>query len=282
MALLSLGGVCLLLRYLAAASGDDVPVISLTKNESSQVLLDCSLGSEGIRVKKFDWKVNGTKEVFLYDGGDVYTEGTAGQDPQFKGRVQHESLDSNNASITISNALVKDTGIYECIYIDETNQKTTKSRISLTVGVCPEPVIHVNQIAGVSNLKCEIKGAFPEPTIEWQGGARKPIKDAVEIKSEWKDGRFRKILEINVTQSGIYYCVVTQEEICHQTEQKTTVEASGPSTDPEYPTGLIIGLSVLSALLSFGFIGVSFILCKYQKERKTPKSSNGETDGLAP
>lgn len=109
----------------------DVPVISLTKNESSQVLLDCSLGSEGIRVKKFDWKVNGTQEVFLYDGGDVYTE-----DPQFKGRVQHKSLDSNNASITISNALVKDTGIYECIYIDETNQKTTKSRISLTVGEC--------------------------------------------------------------------------------------------------------------------------------------------------
>lgn len=278
MALLSLGGVCLLLRYLAAASGDDVPVIFLTKNESSQVLLDCSLGSEGIRVKKFDWKVNGTQEVFLYDDGDVYTE-----DPQFKGRVQHESRDSNNASITISNALVKDTGIYECIYIDETNQKTTKSRISLTVGSCPKPVIDSHDTVSMTNLKCEIEGAFPEPTMQWQDSARKPIKDGVKSQPK-EDGRFHKILEINVTQSGIYYCVVTQKQICHQTERKTTVHipAPEPSTDPEYPTGLIIGLSVLSALLSFGFIGVSFILCKYQKERKTPKSSNGETDGLAP
>lgn len=274
MALLSLGGVCLLLRYLAAASGDDVPVIFLTENESSQVLLDCSLGSEGIRVKKFDWKVNGTQEVFLYDDGDVYTE-----DPQFKGRVQHESLDSNNASITISNALVKDTGIYECIYIDETNQKTTKSRISLTVGACPKPVIRVKK----SNLKCEIEGAFPEPSMEWQDSARKPIKDAVVTKFEWKqDERFHKILEINVTQSGIYYCVVTQKQICHQIEEETDVHipAPEPSTDPESSSVVTIVFGVLSVVFFLGFIGsVSFIVYKYRKERKTSKSLHAGESG---
>ncbi|XP_075869354.1 CD276 antigen homolog isoform X2 [Nelusetta ayraudi] len=231
MALLSLGGVCLLLSCLAAVSGDDVPVISIKTNESSEVLLSCFLD---IREKKFDWKVNDTKEVFFYDpddGGNVYGQGKGDQDPQFKGRVKlfDEGLKSGNASIVIQKALVKDTGNYECFYIHGNGKKTTKSRISLTVGACPKPYIHVD----MSNLKCEIEGAFPEPTIEWQNSARKPIKDAVEIKSQQKeDGRFDKIWEINVTQSGIYYCVVTQEEICHQIEGKTAVHIPGACPKP--------------------------------------------------
>lgn len=77
----------------------------------------------------------------MYDpdnGGDVYGQGKGDQDPQFKGRVNHfdEGLKSGNASIVIHKALVKDTGNYECFYVDENGKKTTKSRISLTVGEC--------------------------------------------------------------------------------------------------------------------------------------------------
>ncbi|XP_075869356.1 CD276 antigen-like isoform X4 [Nelusetta ayraudi] len=292
MALLSLGGVCLLLSCLAAVSGDDVPVISIKTNESSEVLLSCFLD---IREKKFDWKVNDTKEVFFYDpddGGNVYGQGKGDQDPQFKGRVKlfDEGLKSGNASIVIQKALVKDTGNYECFYIHGNGKKTTKSRISLTVGcilkdrteekingACPKPVIHSHDTVSMTNLKCEVKGAFPEPTMEWQDSTRKPIKDAVETKSEWKEGRFDKIWEINVKQSGIYYCVVTQEGICHQTEQNTTVHiaASGPSTDPGYNSSLVAAIVGLVLLFVATVVLGCWCHCKKMKAMKSNYLSAG-------
>lgn len=121
----------------------------MTEMEDSDVVLSCSVGSDSIREKMFIWKNNGN-EVFSYDPAyknDIFGQGQRNQDPQFKGRITYfdDRLDLGNASIRISKAVVKDSGSYECIYVDKSqeNKQTTMSRISLTVGEYPHD-IHSN------------------------------------------------------------------------------------------------------------------------------------------
>lgn len=94
----------------------------------------------------------------------------------------------------------------------------------LWTGSCSEPYIIVSQEEDVSNLQCDVRGAFPKPAIEWQDRAGHRIDGAVETKFEQKeDGRFYITVEISVTQDGIYRCVVTQQEICHQTQAEAKI-----------------------------------------------------------
>uniref|UniRef100_A0A4W6DUH2 Ig-like domain-containing protein n=1 Tax=Lates calcarifer TaxID=8187 RepID=A0A4W6DUH2_LATCA len=76
--------------------------------EGSDVTLPCSLSSrESIELKRFEWRKDGQKDVFLFDGGSRFT---SGQDPQFKGRVSHfkDELKNGNASITIRDTKLTD------------------------------------------------------------------------------------------------------------------------------------------------------------------------------
>ncbi|XP_045898877.1 V-set domain-containing T-cell activation inhibitor 1-like [Micropterus dolomieu] len=95
-------------------SGDRVVV-----EEGSDAILPCSLSNkENAESELFDWKKDGQKEVFFYDGGIHYNNGRIGQDEQFKGRVSHfqDELKYGNASIIIRNTKVTDRGDYTCIF----------------------------------------------------------------------------------------------------------------------------------------------------------------------
>lgn len=85
--------------------------------EGSDVILPCSIGVD-LESKLFDWKKDGEKEVFLYDAGDSYSSGRAGQDVLFRGRVSHfkDELKHGNASILIHNTKVADSGDYTCAF----------------------------------------------------------------------------------------------------------------------------------------------------------------------
>ncbi|XP_045932021.1 immunoglobulin superfamily member 11-like [Micropterus dolomieu] len=92
------------------------PVIVKVK-EGSDVILPCSLSTkENIEYKLFDWKTDDQKEVFIYDAGKTYGPTKTGQDEQFKGRVSHfqDELQYGNASITIRNTTMTDSGDYTC------------------------------------------------------------------------------------------------------------------------------------------------------------------------
>ncbi|XP_032364944.1 uncharacterized protein LOC116679405 [Etheostoma spectabile] len=72
---------------------------------------------EDITSKLFDWKKDGGQvEVFLYDAQPAYHNGHSGQSDQFKGRVFHfpDELKHGNASITIRNTKISDSGDYRC------------------------------------------------------------------------------------------------------------------------------------------------------------------------
>ncbi|KAM3621295.1 uncharacterized protein V6R79_009042 [Siganus canaliculatus] len=206
--------------------------VKVKVKEGDDVVLPCSLGQTDLRYQIFDWtKVKDVedktqKEVFLYDAGIHYNNGRTGQDPQFKGRVSHfkDELQRGNASIKIQNTKLEDRGKYKCIF---PNLQDQIFRIELVVGAAPEPSLTtVDETADRALLQCSVKGAFPEPTVEWKNSAGEVLPSVVTLNSE-VNKRFDITLQTNVTQTGFYNCVVTQDDIGHQV-YSVTFERFGP------------------------------------------------------
>lgn len=110
--------------------------MTIKLKEGNEVFLPCSLPKkEDIEGKRFEWKKDGQREVFVYDSGIHFNKGLSGQDKQFKGRVTffHEELRYGNASITIDSAKVADSGNYTCDF-PNLHQKRQTFHISLLVG----------------------------------------------------------------------------------------------------------------------------------------------------
>uniref|UniRef100_A0A3B4WNQ6 Ig-like domain-containing protein n=1 Tax=Seriola lalandi dorsalis TaxID=1841481 RepID=A0A3B4WNQ6_SERLL len=81
------------------------PEIKVT--EGSDVTLPCNIAGN-IESKRFMWKKDGQKEVYVFDSGLYSGQSLTGQSDQFKGRVSHFSgeLKNGNASIKIRNTKV--------------------------------------------------------------------------------------------------------------------------------------------------------------------------------
>ncbi|XP_045932023.1 immunoglobulin superfamily member 11-like isoform X2 [Micropterus dolomieu] len=126
--------VCLCLLSLSGpALADEHGVIKVKKG--SDVILPCSFSSkEDIMSKLFDWRKDGEKEIFFYDGRVHSNIGRSGQDEQFKGRVSHfqDELKYGNASIIIRNTKLTDSGHYTCDFPDL--QQRQRFHIELVVG----------------------------------------------------------------------------------------------------------------------------------------------------
>ncbi|XP_053171620.1 CD276 antigen-like [Scomber japonicus] len=109
----------LLLMFFCLLTGSEVTFGAekkdITVDEGSDVMLPCSLNTTDITQEKFEWMTDG-RQVFLYDDGNHSNIAVKGQDQQFRGRVKHfpDELKSGNASITIRNMTVDDSGEYTC------------------------------------------------------------------------------------------------------------------------------------------------------------------------
>nr|XP_033482477.1 butyrophilin subfamily 2 member A2-like isoform X2 [Epinephelus lanceolatus] len=231
LCLLAVAGI-----ILAHGSGD----VTVVVKEGSGAVLPCSLSTkESISAKLFDWrkaaqKDGGRKEVFFYDAGIHYNNGRPGQSEQFKGRVFHfpEELKHGNASIIIRNTTVTDSGDYTCdfprlqprqtFHIELVVEPILKDRSGENPAATPKPFIRIiNATVGVL-LQCEVRGAFPEPQLQWQDSAGNKLP-AEESQASEREGHHYITLNTNVTKSDRYRCVVTQEEISHQTHEETFV-----------------------------------------------------------
>ncbi|CAK6984185.1 selection and upkeep of intraepithelial T-cells protein 2, partial [Scomber scombrus] len=86
----------------------------------------------------------------------------------------------------------------------------------------PKPSVRIlNQTLIRALLQCEVRGAFPKPELEWQGGAN--ILPDEELKVTERGGLYDIILQTTVTKTDNYRCVATQKEISHQTYAGTFV-----------------------------------------------------------
>ncbi|XP_070712420.1 V-set domain-containing T-cell activation inhibitor 1-like [Pempheris klunzingeri] len=217
-------------------------VTRVVVKEDGDALLPCSLSTEqNIQSELFDWKKDG-RNVFLYDAADEYNSGRSGQDVQFKGRVFHfqDQLKHGNASIIIRNTRVEDGGDYTCAFprlqghvfhIKLVVAPILKNRPEVP-GAAPEPSVKtLDQTKDWSVLQCLVRGASPKPLLQWKDSAGN-ILPAKEPQFTERGGSYDVILQTTVTKTDHYHCVVTQEEISHQTEAETYVHISGAASKP--------------------------------------------------
>ncbi|XP_038552530.1 butyrophilin-like protein 1 isoform X2 [Micropterus salmoides] len=230
--------VCLLARS-GQTFGDEQGsgVVRVVVKEGSDAILPCSLSNkQNAEEKLFDWKKDGQKEIFFYDAGIHSNNGRPGQDQQFKGRVSHfqDELKYGNASIIIRNTTVADRGDYTCDFPHVQPRQifhiqlvvvdlTFKDRSGEIPGASAKPCIcTLNQTKDWALLQCEVLGAFPKPTVEWQDSAANKLL-AEEPQVSERGGSFYIILQTTVMKTDRYRCVATQEEIKHQIYAETFV-----------------------------------------------------------
>ncbi|XP_038552525.1 butyrophilin subfamily 2 member A2-like isoform X2 [Micropterus salmoides] len=253
--------VCLLARSGQTfgdeqGSGD----VRVVVKEGSDAILPCSLSNkENAESKLFDWKKDGPKEIFFYDGGLHYNNGRPGQDQQFKGRVSHfqDELKYGNASIIIRNTTVADSGDYTCDF--QLLQPRQIFNIKLVVGgASPEPYVKIlNQTQDVALLQCEVRGASPKPTVEWQDSAGNKLP-AEEPQVSERGGSFYIILQTTVMKTDNYRCVATQEEIKHQIHTETYLyigeklfeDTCSRGDVTGWFGGIVLGAVILAAVLA--------------------------------
>ncbi|XP_045932012.1 butyrophilin subfamily 3 member A3-like isoform X2 [Micropterus dolomieu] len=219
--------LCGIIKTLGQSNGSGV--VRVVVEEGNDAILPCSLSNkENAEEKLFDWKKDGPKEIFFYDGGFHYNNGRPGQDQQFKGRVSHfqDELKYGNASIIIRNTKVTDSGNYTCDFprfqprqifnIQLLVEPILKDRSADTRGAAAKPsVTTLNQTKDWALLQCEVLGASPKPRVEWQDSAGNKLP-AEEPQVSERGGSFYIILQTTVMKTDNYRCVATQEEIRHQ------------------------------------------------------------------
>ncbi|XP_078105569.1 CD276 antigen homolog isoform X3 [Sander vitreus] len=245
-----------LLLCLLALSGLTHGVKVVVK-EGSDVMLPCSLSTkENMESKLFDWKKvaqkdAGEKEVFLYDAGSHYNNGRGGQSEQFKGRISHfqDELKHANASIIIRNTKISDSGNYTCYFPRLRPPQTFY--IELIVAASPEPYIRtLKATADWALLQCEVRRSTPKPKLEWKDSAGNTLP-AEERPTSERGGSYYITLITTVTETDNYSCVVTQEEVSHQTHAETFVLISGEvgeDSSSKVAFGWLFGGFVLGAL----------------------------------
>ncbi|XP_039653450.1 butyrophilin subfamily 1 member A1-like isoform X2 [Perca fluviatilis] len=206
--------------------------VRVVVKEDRDGMLPCSLSTkESIVSGVFVWrkvaqKDEGLKEVFLYDVGKHYNNGRPGQSEQFKGRVSHfqDELDHGNASIIIRNTKISDSGNYTCDFPRLRPRQTFS--IELVVAATPKPSVTIlDATAGWVLLQCEVHGASLTSGVEWKDSAGNTLP-AEETRTPERD-HYYITLNTTVTRTSRYRCVVTQEEISHQTHAEIFVPISG-------------------------------------------------------
>ncbi|KAM4612930.1 butyrophilin subfamily 1 member A1-like isoform 2-T2 [Polymixia lowei] len=246
------------------------PRLVLAK-EGDNVILPCYLQPpQNITDGVFDWK-KGETEVFLYAKGQHYSNGRSGQDAQYVGRVSHfpPELKTGNASLTLTDAKVEDSGLYSCVF--PRLVPSQRFFVNLTVGAAPQPraklVITKNGVL----LTCVSKGAHPRPTVEFQDVNGNVVPAAV-LQNSTDGGRYTTTVNATVTTSGLYRCVVKQESIGHSIVDEIDVPDKLFMTE-----NWIVGLVTMIIGIVIGAAGVwCFFKMRSMKEKQmspTPESS---------
>uniref|UniRef100_A0A3Q2X486 Ig-like domain-containing protein n=1 Tax=Haplochromis burtoni TaxID=8153 RepID=A0A3Q2X486_HAPBU len=233
-------------------------VTSVIVKEDDDAILPCSLSTnENIESIVFDWKKEETVQVFMYNKGDHHNNGLTDQNEQFKSRVTHfpEELKHGNASIRIKETKREDKGNYTCFF-----PKSRKIfKVELVVGAAPKPYVKLLKEKGL--LECEVPGAYPKPTVEWQDSDNKTLFSKTLRDIEDKN-RFYITIQTSVTKPGCYRCVATQMAKWHQIPSETCV----PDV-PEPNTGLIVAVAGLAGVLAVVVVGI-LVWCYFKNKKK--------------
>ncbi|XP_053172155.1 programmed cell death 1 ligand 1-like [Scomber japonicus] len=232
MELLPLVCVSLLTWSGTTFAAENEPKVIRVK-ENGTIILPCSLSSkQDISSQLFDWRKDhrkaDEKQVFQYNGRDPSNIIITNKDK----RVSHfpDKLKSGDASITIRNTKVADSGVYTCIFPDLNPEQIfhmklivgdLKDRTGENIpGSALKPyIISLKETKDWARLQCEAHGN-PQPELLWQDSDGNNLK-AEEPQVSTQGDQFNVTLQITVNKTDLYRCVATQDEIRHQIYAET-------------------------------------------------------------
>ncbi|KAF3855731.1 hypothetical protein F7725_016454 [Dissostichus mawsoni] len=181
------------------------------------------------------------------------------------------------------NITVTKTDRYRCVATQEEIKHQISAEILVYIsgeesekssGAASKPYVKVvDQTKDWSLLQCLVRGAYPKPLLEWRNSSGN-IVPAAEPQVSEREGSYDVILQTTVTKTDRYHCVVTQEEISHETRAETFVHITGGN--PEKKLGFVLSDVALVAL---GGVVVVVILAGVVVELCIPQHRNGACSG---
>ncbi|XP_039468553.1 butyrophilin-like protein 1 isoform X2 [Oreochromis aureus] len=228
--------LCFLALVFGTSGHENGPeVVTVVVSEGSDAVLPCSVSTSLVQ-ELFDWRRRndqGTQEVFMYQNCSHYNNGLKGQHDQFKGRASHfpQQLQFGNASIIIRNTTISDSGNYTCDFPNLQPEQIFS--IKLVVRAAPKPVVWlVKETEDQVQLHCVVLGAFPKPKVEWKDSDGN-IFPAEEPQVLYRGDRYyiTFLTTVTATNTSLFHCVATQEEIGHVIEAEIRVPVSIPKTN---------------------------------------------------
>ncbi|KAI9546613.1 hypothetical protein NQZ68_024511 [Dissostichus eleginoides] len=197
-------------------------VVRVVVTEESDAVLPCSPSTgEDLQKKLFDWKKVGQggakeHEVFMYDSA-VHYDRHSGCDP--------------------------------CLKLENKHGKTA--------GAAPEPRTSIVDITELGVLlKCDVRGASPEPKVEWQDSEGN-ILPAEDPQVSERGGRYDVSIQTTVskTSNNRFHCVATQQLIGHRVQANITVSEklfeetfTEAEMNARFCGGIILGVLALAAV----------------------------------
>ncbi|CAI5686570.1 unnamed protein product [Oreochromis niloticus] len=138
-------------------------------------------------------------------------------------------------------------------------------------GAAPKPVVWlVKETEDQVQLHCVVLGAFPKPKVQWKDSDGN-IFPAEEPQVLYRGDRYYITLltTVTATNTSLFHCVATQEEIGHVIEAEIRV--------PDNPFKSSYGGGVLAGLFSAGFVigaSVVLVLCAFYVRKNYIKKGN--------
>ncbi|XP_052406819.1 butyrophilin subfamily 3 member A2 [Carassius gibelio] len=241
------------------------PVIALAGED---VILPCSVKpSISVVDMRVEWFRSDLIDsvVYLYEDHD---DRNAEQTEFYRGRTKlnHEELQSGNASLKLSSVQVSDEGRYKCFI--QSKSWYDDATVDLNVeAVGRPPVITVDGFddTGGLHLQCESEGWNPEPVLEWLNSEGVSLSSETAETSRNTDG-FRVKHSITVHHSvGKVHCRV---KLRHHILE-TLIIASNKKFNPR-TTSIILISAVVLLLVIAGMLIAAF----FKKHRKLGQLNN--------
>ncbi|XP_016115675.1 butyrophilin subfamily 1 member A1-like [Sinocyclocheilus grahami] len=153
-------------RYEVVGAAD--PVFALVGED---VILPCSVKPNiSVVDMRVEWFRSDLKDsvVHLYEDNE---DRNTNQSQSYRGRTKlnHQELQTGNASLKLSSVQVSDEGIYKCLIQSKSRSvdATVMVRVEAVAGSPPVITVDGFDDSGGLRLQCESEGWYPEPDLEW-------------------------------------------------------------------------------------------------------------------
>ncbi|XP_051804314.1 butyrophilin-like protein 1 [Acanthochromis polyacanthus] len=135
-------------------------------------------------------------------------------------------------------------------------------------------------------LLCEVRDAFPEPSLEWRDSDGN-VSSATEplVSKEGKGFSVSLIATVTRTRTNRFQCVATQQEVHHRTTSEVDVPGKMfEECKPPDQVGLLAGMFVLGVFVGVFLIVVLWFIrrCKRDQHDGAAPSNNSQTNPGAP